>query len=50
MDAALVQAAGIPTVVFGPRGGYHAAVEWVEIEQVIAAAPILAETITRFCA
>lgn len=51
MDAALVQAAGIPTVVFGPRGGgFHAAVEWVETDQVIAAARILAETIARFCA
>jgi acetylornithine deacetylase len=51
MDAALVQAAGIPTVVFGPRGdGFHAEVEWVETEQVVAAARILAETIARFCA
>lgn len=51
MDAALLQEAGIPTVVFGPRGsGYHADVEWVETEQVIAAARILAEAVTRFCA
>ncbi len=51
MDAALVQEAGIPTVVFGPRGGgYHAAVEWVETESVVAAARILAETVARFCA
>lgn len=51
MDAALVQAAGIPTVVFGPRGdGFHAEVEWVETAQVVAVARILAETIARFCA
>ena len=51
MDAALVQAAGIPTVVFGPDGGgYHGAVEWVDTEQVVLASRILAETATRFCA
>jgi acetylornithine deacetylase len=50
MDAAITQDAGIPTVVFGPRGGgYHADVEWVEIEQVVSAARILAATIVRFC-
>jgi len=51
MDAALLQEAGIPTVVFGPRGGgFHADVEWVEVDQVVSAARILAETIVRFCA
>jgi acetylornithine deacetylase len=31
-DAALVAAAGIPTVLFGPAGeGAHAAVEWVDV-------------------
>jgi acetylornithine deacetylase len=34
-DAALLQAAGIPTVVFGPAGeGAHADVEWVDLESV----------------
>jgi acetylornithine deacetylase len=51
MDAALIQAAGIPTVVFGPRGGgFHGPVEWVETDQLIAATRILAETVARFCA
>ncbi len=51
MDAALVEAAGIPTVVFGPAGGgYHGAVEWVDTEQVVLAARVLAETAARFCA
>jgi acetylornithine deacetylase len=50
MDAALTQDAGIPTVVFGPRGGgYHAEEEWVETEQVVAAARSIAATIVRFC-
>jgi acetylornithine deacetylase len=30
-DAALIAAAGVPTVLFGPVGdGAHAAVEWVD--------------------
>jgi acetylornithine deacetylase len=34
-DSALLGAAGIPTVVFGPRGeGAHAAVEWVELDSL----------------
>lgn len=34
-DSALLAAAGIPTVLFGPRGeGAHAAVEWVELDSL----------------
>jgi acetylornithine deacetylase len=34
-DSALLAAAGIPTVVYGPRGaGAHAEVEWVEVESL----------------
>jgi acetylornithine deacetylase len=34
-DAALVAAAGIPTVLFGPAGeGAHAAVEWVDVSSL----------------
>src|SRR3954447_13718367 len=37
MDAALIQAAGIPTVVFGPGGaGAHSADEWVDLASVEA--------------
>ncbi|MBI3975284.1 MAG: ArgE/DapE family deacylase [Armatimonadetes bacterium] len=44
LDSALLAAAGIPTVIFGPRGeGAHAAVEWVDLESVAAAAEVLAE-------
>ena len=34
-DSALLAAAGIPTVLFGPRGeGAHAEVEWVDVESL----------------
>ncbi len=50
MDAALLQAAGIETVVIGPAGGgAHAAVEWVELESVAQIAAILAETAMDYC-
>jgi acetylornithine deacetylase len=49
-DAALTQEAGIPTVVFGPKGkGAHALVEYVEIDSVVACARILARTAIEFC-
>jgi acetylornithine deacetylase len=50
MDAALLQAAGIETVVMGPGGGgAHAAVEWVEMESVAQMAEILAEAAMDYC-
>ncbi|HWZ31582.1 MAG TPA: ArgE/DapE family deacylase [Bryobacteraceae bacterium] len=50
MDAALLQAAGIETVVMGPGGGgAHAAVEWVDLESVAQMAAILAETAVAYC-
>jgi acetylornithine deacetylase len=50
MDAALLQAAGIETVVMGPAGGgAHAAVEWVELESVAQMAAILAEAALEYC-
>ena len=50
MDAALLQAAGIETVVMGPAGGgAHAAVEWVEMESVAQMAAILAEAAVEYC-
>jgi len=49
MDSALLSAAGIPTVIFGPGGaGMHAAVEWVWLDQVATAARVLARTAVRF--
>ena len=50
MDAALLQAAGVETVVFGPAGaGAHAATEWVDLESVYRLAEILAEAAVLYC-
>lgn len=49
MDAALFAAAGIATVNYGPSGaGAHEAVEWVDLESVIATARILVEAANCF--
>jgi acetylornithine deacetylase len=49
-DAALLSAAGIPTVVFGPRGaGAHADVEWVDLDDLVRLAEILLATAHAFC-
>jgi len=49
-DAALLSAAGIPTVVFGPRGaGAHADVEWVDLDDLVSLAEILWTTASAFC-
>jgi len=50
MDSAVMGAAGIPTVIFGPSGdGAHAAVEWVSLASVIDAAQVLAQLAAGFC-
>jgi acetylornithine deacetylase len=50
MDAALLAAAGIETVVIGPSGtGAHADEEWVDLESVVRLAEILARTATAYC-
>jgi acetylornithine deacetylase len=50
MDAALLSAAGIETVVIGPRGaGAHAAEEWVDIESVAQLAEILVRAALDYC-
>jgi acetylornithine deacetylase len=50
MDAALLQAAGIETVVCGAAGaGAHAAEEWVELESVVQLAAILLEAALDYC-
>ena len=50
MDAALLQAAGVETVVFGATGaGAHADVEWVDLESVEKLAEILAEAALDYC-
>ncbi len=50
MDSALLAAAGVETVVFGPTGaGAHAAVEWVDLESVYQTADVLAATARHYC-
>jgi acetylornithine deacetylase len=50
MDAALLQAAGVETVVCGAGGtGAHADVEWVDVESVVKLAEILAEAAVEYC-
>lgn len=50
MDSALLAAAGIPTVIFGPGGeGAHAVVEWSDLTQVEQCAAILTAVAQEFC-
>ncbi len=49
-DSAFIQAAGIPTVLFGPDGdGAHAEVEWVSVSGTVACARVLTEAARAFC-
>ena len=51
MDAALLSAAGIETVVMGPVGsGEHSLEEWVDIASVCRMAEVLARTAAAYCA
>jgi acetylornithine deacetylase len=50
-DAAFIAAAGIPTVLFGPRGeGAHAVEEWVSIADLETVARVLVATARSWCA
>ena len=50
MDAALLAAAGVETVVIGPAGaGAHADEEWVDLDSVTRLAEILARAAVDFC-
>jgi acetylornithine deacetylase len=49
-DAGLLAAAGIPSVVIGPRGeGAHADVEWVDLDSVEALYELVVATAREFC-
>ncbi|RPJ24231.1 MAG: ArgE/DapE family deacylase [Chloroflexi bacterium] len=49
-DAAILSAAGIPSVLFGPSGsGAHAVEEWVDLASVKTCAEIYLATATSFC-
>jgi acetylornithine deacetylase len=50
-DAALMDAAGTPCVIFGPDGeGAHALVEYADIESVVRCAQVLVRMASEFCA
>jgi acetylornithine deacetylase/succinyl-diaminopimelate desuccinylase-like protein len=50
MDSALLSSAGIPTVIFGPRGeGAHSAVEWVDLNDLDQCRKIYVDTAREFC-
>ena len=50
MDAALLSAAGMPTVIFGPGGeGAHAVVEWADLDQLERCSETLLSVIKEFC-
>ena len=49
-DAGLTAAAGIPTVLFGPTGGgYHGAVEWVDLASLERCREVYAAAAARLC-
>jgi acetylornithine deacetylase len=49
-DAALVEDAGIPTVLYGPAGeGAHAAVEWVDISSLERVRDVVLRTAREWC-
>ena len=49
-DAAILSAAGIPSLLFGPSGsGAHATEEWVDLSSVKACAEIYLATAMEFC-
>lgn len=49
-DSALLSAAGIPTVLFGPAGaGAHAAEEWVDLASVGRVTDVLVRAAEDFC-
>ncbi len=51
LDSALLDGAGVPTVVIGPSGeGLHGAEEWVDLASVHACRQIVQETARDFCA
>jgi acetylornithine deacetylase/succinyl-diaminopimelate desuccinylase-like protein len=48
-DAALMQAAGIPTILLGPLGGnFHAPGEWVSIPEVVSTVDLLVTATADF--
>jgi acetylornithine deacetylase len=49
-DAAFISTAGIPTVLFGPKGdGAHADSEWTDLPSTVACTRTLTATAVEFC-
>ncbi len=49
-DAALLSAAGVPSVLFGPSGGgAHAVEEWVDLSSMMTCAEMYLATVREFC-
>ncbi len=49
-DAALIAAAGVPTVLYGPAGeGAHAAVEWVDLASLQRVHDVVLQTAVEWC-
>ena len=49
-DSALLAAAGIPTVVFGPTGeGLHSEVEWVDVASLERCMEVYAAVAAELC-
>jgi acetylornithine deacetylase len=49
-DSALLAAAGVPTVLFGPSGaGAHGNIEWVDIDDVARCADVYLAVAEEFC-
>lgn len=50
-DAALMQAAGVPTIMIGPGGGnFHAPAEWVSLPEMVQVHEIVRRTVEDFLA
>lgn len=50
-DAAILGAAGIPSMLFGPGGaGLHSTEEYVKVDDVLACRDVLADVVLRWCA
>jgi acetylornithine deacetylase len=49
-EAGVLNAAGLPTVVFGPAGGgAHTDAEWVDLESVATCRAVLRDTVSEYC-
>jgi acetylornithine deacetylase len=49
-DSALLAAAGVPTVYFGPDGaGAHATEEWIDLDSLVAYTRVLGRVVNDFC-